>query len=68
MDGDGWTEKSKVPFKLACCHCGLVHVMVLVAGRKGTEIGIAARQDLRSTAQRRHRMAKIVPQPKTKTP
>lgn len=52
-DNEGWTEHSKVPFKVACCHCGLVHRMVIVAGRKGTPIGIAATQDLRATAARR---------------
>lgn len=48
IDNEGWTERSKVPFKLACCSCGLVHKMVIVAGRKGTPVGVAAVQDRRT--------------------
>lgn len=45
-DNEGWEEKSGVPFKLACCDCGLVHQVVIVAGRKGSKIGVAdKRQD-----------------------
>lgn len=54
FDNEGWTEQSGVPFKIACCHCGLVHQMVIVAGKKG-ELGIAAKQDLRATAAMRRK-------------
>jgi hypothetical protein len=53
LDNEGWTEKSGVPFKLACCDCGLVHQVVIVAD--GEDIGIAARRDNRATGQRRRR-------------
>ena len=55
-DNEGWEEKSKVPFQITCCDCGLVHTFVLVAGRKGTPIGIAAKRDKASTAQRRRQL------------
>lgn len=58
IDNEGWTEQSKVPFKLACCDCGLIHTMVLVAGKKGSPIGIAAARDNRATGQRRRHMKK----------
>ena len=52
-DGEGWEEESHRVFKLACCDCGLVHDVVIVAGRKGTKIGIAAKRNPRATGQRR---------------
>lgn len=58
QDHEGWSEKSKVPFKVACCDCGLVHQFVLVAGRKGAPIGIAAVRDNRATAARRRKKKK----------
>lgn len=53
QDNEGWAVKSHEPFKIACCDCGLVHVFVLISGKPGREIGIAARRDNRATGQRR---------------
>lgn len=50
IDGEGVEFKSKVIWKFMCCDCGLVHDMVLVAGRKGSPIGLAARRNNRATA------------------
>jgi len=55
-DGEGWEVKSKVPFQITCCDCGLVHTLVIVAGRKGAAIGIAAERNNRSTGQRRRQL------------
>ena len=52
-DGEGWEEKSHRVFKLACCDCGLVHDVVIVAGKPGRKVGIAAKRNTRSTGQRR---------------
>jgi len=57
-DNEGWTVNSKVPFQISCCDCGLVHTFVLVAGKKGTPIGIAAKRDNRATGQRRRHQQK----------
>lgn len=57
-DNEDWTVYSKVPFKIACCDCGLVHVFALVAGKKGTPISIAAQRDRRATGQRRRHLKK----------
>lgn len=43
-DNEDWEVYSKVPFKIACCDCGLVHTFALVAGKKGTPISIAANE------------------------
>ncbi len=56
IDGEGIELKSKETWKLMCCDCGLVHDMVLVAGRKGSPIGLAVRRNKRATASaRRHK-------------
>lgn len=61
-DGEGWTVHSRTPFNISCCHCGLTHTLVLIAGPKGKPIGIAAKQEPRSTGQlRRHRKYKCQP-------
>lgn len=61
-DNEGWEVKSKTPFQIACCDCGLVHTFVLVAGKKGEPIGIAARRDNRATGQvRGHKKQSIKP-------
>lgn len=54
-DGEGWTVKNGEIFKLACCDCGLIHEMVVMAIglKKGATIGIAAKRNNRATAQRR---------------
>lgn len=57
-DNEDWEVYSKVPFKIACCDCGLVHTFALVAGKKGTPISIAAQRDRRSTGQRRRHQKK----------
>lgn len=43
IDGIGSTVKNKEKFKLACCDCGLVHDVAIVAPkvRKGVELGFA---------------------------
>ncbi len=50
IDGEGIELKSKEAWKLMCCDCGLVHDMMLVAGRKGSPIGLAVRRNKRATA------------------
>ena len=51
LDGDSFEIKNKETFRLACCDCGLVH---LVCGASdGKRIGIAMKRDKRATAQRR---------------
>jgi hypothetical protein len=53
-DGEGVTLKAGERFKFACCDCGLVHDMVIVA--EGRNIGLALRRNQRSTAaMRRHK-------------
>ena len=53
FDEEGFEVKSKEMTRWACCDCGLVHDIVFVAGRKGTEIGVAARRNNRATSARR---------------
>jgi hypothetical protein len=48
VDGEGIAFKSGERFRFACCDCGLVHDMVLVA--KGKDIGMAVKRNARSTA------------------
>ncbi len=52
-DGEGFSVRSKIKTKWACCDCGLVHIIVFVAGKKGSPIGVAAKRDNRATAARR---------------
>lgn len=52
-DGEGVEFKSREVFKLACCDCGLVHDVVLVASPRGRKIGLALRRNKRATAARR---------------
>jgi hypothetical protein len=54
FDGEGFSVKSGVRHKIACCDCGLVHVFVFVS-ECGGRIGIAARRDERATKARRKR-------------
>lgn len=58
IDGIGSTVKNKEKFKLACCDCGLVHDVAIVAPkvRKGIELGFAVARNKRATAQRRRQM------------
>lgn len=44
IDGEGWSQRSKRPFRIICCDCGLVHTMVLSIGKNGW-IGIAAKRE-----------------------
>lgn len=57
-DGEGWTVNNKERFKLACCDCGLIHEVAIVAPklRKGAVLGFAVRRHKRATAQRRRWM------------
>lgn len=54
-DGEGFSIPNRTPYKLACCDCGLVHIIALAAPglRKGVPIGMAAMRDNRATGQRR---------------
>lgn len=63
-DGEGWAEKSKVPFQIICCDCGLVHTMVVVAGRKGAPVGIAAKREPKLTTARRKALKKNTTKPR----
>lgn len=56
-DGEGWEIRNRVPFKVACCDCGLVHLMVIHSPgqRKGKVLGIAARRDERATSAKRRK-------------
>lgn len=58
-DGEGFTIRNREMFKIACCDCGLVHQVVVVAlgCRDGKELGFAARRDNRATAARRRKGA-----------
>ena len=51
-DGEGFSVPSGEVYRIACCDCGLVHDFVFVS-EDGKDIGIAARRNNRSTAQRR---------------
>lgn len=53
--GEGWTILNRVPFRLACCDCGLVHdVLVRARGKNaGFILGIAAAVNRRATASKR---------------
>lgn len=54
-DNEGFEVPNGVPYKLACCDCGLVHQIVILVPslKKGTLIGMAAKRDNRATGQRR---------------
>jgi hypothetical protein len=54
-DGEGFSYPAGVPWKIACCDCGLVHKIVIVVKgvRKGSPVGIAVKRDNRATAARR---------------
>lgn len=54
-DGEGWTKKSGVVFKMECCDCGLVHQVVVLAGKPWQLVGLAAKRDNRATGQRRRK-------------
>jgi hypothetical protein len=51
-DGEGFEVPSSQIYRIACCDCGLVHDFVFVS-QDGNPIGIAAKRNNRSTAQRR---------------
>lgn len=57
-DGEGVSFRSKEIFRLACCDCGLVHDVVLVAGGSGRTVGLALRRNKRATSARRRKRAK----------
>ena len=60
IDGEGWETRNREVFKIACCDCGLVHNVVVVAPKvsKGKALGIAAERNNRATGQRRRNMNK----------
>lgn len=55
LNGEGWTVKNRIPFRVGCCDCGLVHEMVVTTTRlrKGMVLGIAASRNERATVQKR---------------
>lgn len=61
-DKEGWTVNNKELFRLACCDCGLVHNVAIVAPtlRKGTPLGFAVERNKRATAARRRGMKSSV--------
>ena len=58
-DDEGWEIDNRIPFKISCCDCGLVHDVVVVAPklRKGTALGIAVKRNTRATGQKRRKKA-----------
>ncbi len=54
-DDEPFTVRSKELTRWSCCDCGLVHDIVFASGRKGTEIGVAARVNKRATAAKRRK-------------
>jgi len=60
QDNEGFEIPNEEVYKLACCDCGLVHQIVIVAPKtkKGTPIGFAAKRDNRATAARRRKLVK----------
>jgi hypothetical protein len=57
-DGEGVARRSGELFKFACCDCGLVHDVVIVA--RGKDIGFAVRRNKRATAQKRRHMERKI--------
>lgn len=55
VNGEGWTVKNRIPFRIGCCDCGLVHDIVVCVNskRRGSVIGIAAQRNERATGQKR---------------
>ena len=55
QDNEGFEVPNGEVYKLACCDCGLVHQIVIIAPgiKKGTPLGMAAKRDNRATAARR---------------
>ena len=56
-DDEGFEVESGVLTRWACCDCGLVHDLVFVSS-DGQPIGVAAKRNKRSTAQRRRHLAR----------
>lgn len=52
-DFEAITLKSDEIFKFACCDCGLVHNVVIVA--RGRDIGFAVHRNKRATAAKRRK-------------
>ncbi|WYX08178.1 hypothetical protein WJ973_23865 [Achromobacter xylosoxidans] len=55
-DGEGVELESNVPFRFACCDCGLVHDMVIVS-EDGKPVGFAIKRVPEATQERRAEMA-----------
>ena len=51
-DGEGVELESNEPFRFACCDCGLVHDMVIVA-QDGKPVGFAVKRAPEATEERR---------------
>lgn len=56
-DGEGWAIGNRVPFRIGCCGCGLVHDVVVTTTRlrKGMTLGIAVEVNRRATGQKRRK-------------
>jgi hypothetical protein len=61
FDDEGFEVPSGELYRIACCDCGLVHDFVFVS-EDGKPIGIAARRNNRSTAQRRRTKQSVLVQ------
>ena len=55
-DGEGVELESNVPFRFACCDCGLVHDMVIVS-EDGRPVGFAIKRIQAATDERRAAIA-----------
>jgi len=55
-DGEGMEFRSGEIFKFACCDCGLVHNVVIVA--RGRKVGMAVKRNQRATAAKRRYLKK----------
>lgn len=59
-DGEGFELSARVIHRIACCDCGLVHNVVLVASRDRKTIGIAVKRNNRATSARRRKALKTL--------
>lgn len=57
-DGEGFEVPSGVLCRIACCDCGLVHDFLFVSEDENP-IGIAAKRNNRSTAQKRRYLRRL---------
>ncbi|MFY2608945.1 hypothetical protein [Achromobacter ruhlandii] len=60
-DGEGVELESNVPFRFACCDCGLVHDMVIVS-EDGKPVGFALKRVPDATDERRAALSATQPE------